>query len=937
MILRFLVFFAVLTFLEVSYAQEAILPRFMTEEEKAQWPGYLEELKVYGDRQLLPEVPVRVMGEWEEIQALFLTWRSFPAILTEIVRHAVEEVKVYIITTNPNSVSNTLINAGIALDSVRFLNYPSNSIWIRDYGPWAVYENDVEQLAIADFVYNRPRANDNNIPARVAETFGLPLYGATAEPNRWVHTGGNNLVDGYKTGYSSNLIFVENPGKSEEDLDRMGKALFGYEDYVKFEELPYDGISHLDMHMRFIDEETVIIGQYPEGVSDGPQIEENIQYLLDNHKTAFGNAYTVHRIPMPPGADGRYPWQGGPYRTYTNSIFLNKTILVPIYEERYDTVGLRIYRENLPGYKVVGIDCNGMISSLGALHCITKTIGVENPLWIAHPRVKDQDQEDLAAEVRALVKHRQGIDQVILHFRNAQDSVYQSLPMQRDSASADFYQAWIPGQSFGTEMHYYIEAISHSGKRQVRPITAPEGYFKYKVTQVWDLPVVDLNWDLRSDCEGFSVAFENNSRGTDLSFLWTFPGGVPSSSSEENPVVFYPQGGTFSLGLIAFNPGGSDTLWLEEALKIPSVEGSFVETFEGGEPVIWVQNSPAGELHPWQYHSPTGCANQKALFVDNFQRDSSYWGVYQLSAWLNLKDQADPAVFFRYAYPTISPQLGEELTLVATDCEGESWVVFKAEPAAMGTAEGFMDLPFYPEKCADWAQEVVSLKALDPEKGPYRLDLRFQALGGQNFFLDHWIFKDLAAGNRKPEVVFLKPGSDTLVVVNVFPHFMEIELEARDEDGFAERVVLQRGEDPNAGFEGEASPYRFEVPFDQNGSYLLEAYAVDNEGLSSEPVFLEILLESTVSVTQFGKYPLSNLSVFPNPADKVVFLLWSGQEAIPDFRVTVYDALGKMVVGNLSSDQVFKGWYCGHLPGGSYYMVVEMGEQRVPLKFMIRQ
>jgi hypothetical protein len=30
------------------------------------------------------------------------------------------------------------------------------------------------------------------------------------------------------------------------------------------------------MHMRVIDEETIVIGEYPEGVSDGPQIEANI-------------------------------------------------------------------------------------------------------------------------------------------------------------------------------------------------------------------------------------------------------------------------------------------------------------------------------------------------------------------------------------------------------------------------------------------------------------------------------------------------------------------------------------------------------------------------------------------------------------------------------------------------------------------------------------
>jgi hypothetical protein len=52
--------------------------------------------------------------------------------------------------------------------------------------------------------------------------------------------------------------------------------------------------------MRIIDEETIIIGEYPEGVSDGPQINANIEYLNEEVKTAFGHSYRIIRIPMPP-------------------------------------------------------------------------------------------------------------------------------------------------------------------------------------------------------------------------------------------------------------------------------------------------------------------------------------------------------------------------------------------------------------------------------------------------------------------------------------------------------------------------------------------------------------------------------------------------------------------------------------------------------------
>ncbi len=55
----------------------------------------------------------------------------------------------------------------------------------------------------------------------------------------------------------------------------------------------------------------------------------------------------------------------------------------------YDTTALRIYREAMPGYNIVGINCNSIIYLNGAIHCITKEVGSFNPLFISHSRVRD--------------------------------------------------------------------------------------------------------------------------------------------------------------------------------------------------------------------------------------------------------------------------------------------------------------------------------------------------------------------------------------------------------------------------------------------------------------------------------------------------------------------------------------------------------------------
>lgn len=55
------------------------------------------------------------------------------------------------------------------------------------------------------------------------------------------------------------------------------------------ETLPYDGIHHIDMHMKLLDEETLLVSKYPTGVADGPQIEANIQYVLNNFNRHLGH------------------------------------------------------------------------------------------------------------------------------------------------------------------------------------------------------------------------------------------------------------------------------------------------------------------------------------------------------------------------------------------------------------------------------------------------------------------------------------------------------------------------------------------------------------------------------------------------------------------------------------------------------------------------
>lgn len=439
-----------------------------------------------------PAGPVRTMAEWEEVGYLVVTWTQYIPVLRDIVRHAQEEAPVLIVCADSVAVQAYLSARNIPLDRVSFLQAPFNSIWMRDYGANSVYAGAVDSLLLVDWIYNRPRPADDTLPRVLARHLGLDVYSMNVPPYDLVHTGGNFMSDGLGTAFSSELVLMENSpaapfaltAKTEAQIDSLMNLFMGIDRYVKMPVLPYDGIHHIDMHMKLLDEETLLVGQYPAGVADGPQIEANLQYVLDHFPSPFGTPYEVVRIPMPPW-QGQYPdVLGVPYRTYANAVFVNKLLLVPVYEPAYDTTALRILREALPGYRVQGINCNQIIPAGGALHCVTQAIGVRDPLLISHQRLRDTEETSQPYRVQARIEHRSGIAQAQIFFSTDTATGFQPVNMSLLDSVTGTWEGFIPAQPPGRTVAYYLAAEAQSGKAQVRPLPAPAGFWQFEVEGV---------------------------------------------------------------------------------------------------------------------------------------------------------------------------------------------------------------------------------------------------------------------------------------------------------------------------------------------------------------------------------------------------------------------------------------------------------------------
>ena len=87
-----------------------------------------------------------------------------------------------------------------------------------------------------------------------------------------------------------------------------------------------------------------------------------------------------------------------------------------------------------------------------------------------------------------------------------------------------------------------------------------------------DLPVAGFTAESPGGCVPHTVQFNNQSTGNYTQLLWSFPGGNPAVSTDENPIVTYDAVGSYEASLNIDGPLGSNELTQEafvEVLPIP--------------------------------------------------------------------------------------------------------------------------------------------------------------------------------------------------------------------------------------------------------------------------------------------------------------------------------------------------------------------------------
>ncbi|MBK8347803.1 MAG: PKD domain-containing protein [Saprospiraceae bacterium] len=93
---------------------------------------------------------------------------------------------------------------------------------------------------------------------------------------------------------------------------------------------------------------------------------------------------------------------------------------------------------------------------------------------------------------------------------------------------------------------------------------------KTKAVTVLDntIPKASFSSNKNSILPGDSILYFDASTGWNNSQIWKFEGGVPSTSSDKNPIVTYPNGGVFSVKLSVENIFGKDSILKDNYVSV---------------------------------------------------------------------------------------------------------------------------------------------------------------------------------------------------------------------------------------------------------------------------------------------------------------------------------------------------------------------------------
>lgn len=226
--------------------------------------------------------------------------------------------------------------------------------------------------------------------------------------------------------------------------------------------------------------------------------------------------------------------------------------------------------------------------------------------------------------------------------------------------------------------------------------------------------IADFSSNGRNICKGSVVQFINKSLNTPTGYVWSFEGGVPSTSTLSEPTVKYDSLGDFKVKLRSVNSVGTDSVEYIGYIKVSAPSAGdplpFQEPFENfGITKIIVDNPDSGIT--WEITNKASWSEANSIRVNNLintnygQADALIIPGLDLTTFSGI-----PYITFKWAYARSDANYSDELiVLLSKDCGLNYSQIFYRTGSTLVTGPT-QTTEFIPDS-SQWKSAAISLSS----------------------------------------------------------------------------------------------------------------------------------------------------------------------------------------------------------------------------------
>jgi len=252
-------------------------------------------------------------------------------------------------------------------------------------------------------------------------------------------------------------------------------------------------------------------------------------------------------------------------------------------------------------------------------------------------------------------------------------------------------------------------------------------------------------------CIGNSVNFLDISLNDATTWLWTFEGGTPLTSTDENPIITYEELGTYSVKLVVSNGESIDSITVENFITVsePGVGDvlPLVEDFDSGmfpTANFTINNYDGNDT--WELDSAASVSGKYSIKINNLS--NTFFGSADEIEFPYLDLTTNPEIFptmtFKWAYARSVALFSDQMiVLLSTDCGANFKQVYFQTKDGLATGPT-QKTPFVPNP-NQWKKATIPLIQYYDQKY-VKIKIVNITDGGNNLYIDDIQIGDIPLG-----------------------------------------------------------------------------------------------------------------------------------------------------------------------------------------------